>query len=215
MRIVMIHALAESIPPVQLAFREVFPEAQVVNLLEEGLFLDFEDHLTPGLRRRMCQLITYSAEQGASAIGLACSVYAPVVETAQELVDIPVVSSYGPVMAEAVQHGPRVGIIASVPATLRDSEYYLLKAAKERNVEIEPRLCLAEDLIPVLREEGQEGFCRRLGEELEKLAPEVDSVLLSQFSMAVALNHLRTFSPVPVLSAPHSSAKHLKHLLAA
>jgi len=38
MRIVMIHALSESLPPVQLAFREVFPEAEVVNLLDEGLF---------------------------------------------------------------------------------------------------------------------------------------------------------------------------------
>ena len=130
MRIVMIHALAESIPPVRLAFREVFPEAQVVNLLEEGLFLDFEGQLTPKLRRRMCQLITYSAEQGASAVGLACSVYAPVVETAQGLVDVPVVSSYGPVMADAVKNGPRVGIIASVPATLRDSEHYLRKARR-------------------------------------------------------------------------------------
>ena len=173
MRIVMIHALAESIPPVRLAFQDVFPEAEVINLLDEGLFIDFEDKLTPKLRRRMSELICYSEEHGADAIGLACSVYAPVVESARELVDVPVFSSYGPVMAEAVERGPRVGIIASVPATLRDSEYYLLKAAQEKGVSIEPKLCLAEDLIPVLRKEGESGFFRRIADEITKLEPDV------------------------------------------
>ena len=57
-------------------------------------------------------------------------------------------------------------------------------------------------------------FQRRLGEEVSKLAPEVDVVLLGQFSMASALEYLRGVSPVPVLSAPHSSARRLKELLA-
>ena len=213
MRIVMIHALAESIPPVRLAFQDVFPEAEVINLLDEGLFIDFKDKLTPKLRRRMSELICYSEDYGADAIGLACSVYAPVVESARELVDVPVFSSYGPLMAEAVEKGPRVGIIASVPATLRDSEYYLLKAAEERGLSIEPKLCLAEDLIPVLRKEGESGFSRRIAEEVTKLEPDVDSVLLSQFSMATALSHVSGIAKVPVLSAPHSSARAFKKLL--
>ena len=49
MRVVMIHAIAESIPPVITAFGEVFPETELVNLLDEGLFLDFDDHITPAL----------------------------------------------------------------------------------------------------------------------------------------------------------------------
>lgn len=120
MRIAMIHAIAESIPPVKVAFQEVFPEGEVVNLLDEGLLGDFGDGLTPALRRRMSQLICYCAEHGAKAIGLACSVYAPVVETARQLVDVPVVSSYGPVMAEAVKHGRRIGIIAKELLASRD-----------------------------------------------------------------------------------------------
>ena len=77
MRIVMIHALAESVPPVRVAFKEVFPEAEVINLLDEGLFIDFEGQITPKLRRRVSQLICYCEEYRADAIGLACSVYAP------------------------------------------------------------------------------------------------------------------------------------------
>ena len=158
MRIVMIHALPESIPPVKLAFQDIFPEAQVINLFDEGLFIDFEERLTPNLRRRMTQLICYAEEHGADAIGLACSVFAPVVETARELVNVPVLSPYDSVMAEAVENGPRVGIISSVPATLRDSEHYLLKAAKEKGVSIQSKLCLADELIHVLRMTGRLGF---------------------------------------------------------
>ena len=215
MRVVMIHAVAESMQPTKLAFQEVFPEAELVNLLDEGLFLDFGDQLTPSLRRRMTQLICYSAEHGAQAIGLACSVYTPMVEMVCGVVDVPIISSYGPVMGEAVQAGRRVGLIAAVPATLRDAEYFLQQAAREcgASTEVYPRL--AEDLMEVKRHEGEAAFCRRLAEEVDKLAPHVDAVLLTQFSMASALAHLRSTAAVPVLSAPHSSARRLKELLAA
>jgi len=215
MRVVMIHAVAESMQPTKLAFQEVFPEAELVNLLDEGLFLDFDDQLTPALRRRMTQLICYSAEYGAQAIGLACSVYTPMVEMVCGVVDVPIISSYGPVMGEAVQAGHRVGLIAAVPATLRDAEYFLQQAAREcgASTEVYPRL--AEDLMEVKRHEGEAAFCRRLAEEVDKLAPHVDAVLLTQFSMASALAHLRSTAAVPVLSAPHSSARRLKELLAA
>ena len=73
--------------------------------------------------------------------------------------------------------------------------------------------CLAEDLIDVMRAEGQTGLERRLEEEVMKLVPDVDVVLLTQFSFAAALAHLEKVSPVPVLSAPHSSARTLKRLL--
>ncbi|MEC9445321.1 MAG: hypothetical protein VYC59_00845, partial [Chloroflexota bacterium] len=78
---------------------------------------------------------------------------------------------------------------------------------------VEPYLCLAEDLVMVMRAEGQAGLERRLEEEVMKLAPNVDVILLGQFSFAAALSHLQNVSPVPVLSAPHSSARALKALL--
>ena len=213
MRVTMIHAIAESIPPVRLAFDEEFPEAEVINVLDESLLVDFDDQLTPDLRRRITNIIGYCQDNKADAIGLACSVYAPVVESAKDLVHVPLVSSYGPVMADAVTAGPRIGLIASVASTMQDSKYYLHLAADEAGVEIEPQLCLAEDLIPVMRAEGQSGLERRLEEEVLKIASKIDVVLLTQFSFAAALAHLEKVSPIPVLSAPHSSARTLKKLL--
>lgn len=41
MRIVTIYALPESNSPVKLAFEDVFPEAELINLFDESLFIDF------------------------------------------------------------------------------------------------------------------------------------------------------------------------------
>ena len=90
---------------------------------------------------------------------------------------------------------------------MRDAEYYLNLAAREAGKEVTFVPRLAEDLLTVLRVEGQQAFERRLGEEVTALDPEVDVVLLSQFSFASALDHLRGVSTTPVLSAPHSSAR--------
>ena len=96
----------------KLASPDIFPEADVIDLLDEEQFIDFDERLTPDLRRRMTQLIRYAEEHGADAVGLARSVFAPVVGTARELVNVPVLPSHDPVMAEAV------GIISSVPGKL-------------------------------------------------------------------------------------------------
>ncbi|MFQ6030422.1 MAG: aspartate/glutamate racemase family protein [Dehalococcoidia bacterium] len=213
MRVVMIHALEESVPPVKLAFAEEFPEAQLINLLDQGLFIDFAGQLTPQLHRRMTEFICYAAAYGADAIGLACSVFAPVVDTAKHLVDVPLISSYSPVMEQAIKQGTRIGIIASVPATLRDSEYYLRHAAAEQGVVVEPRLCLADDLLEVMRTRGEAAFNQRLAEEVSLMEPEVDAVLLGQFSFATALSYLQANTRVPVLSGPRCSARRLKEML--
>ncbi|MED5569620.1 MAG: hypothetical protein VYE19_08120 [Chloroflexota bacterium] len=76
-----------------------------------------EERLTPNLQRRITQLICNAGEHGADAIGLACSVFAPVVEPARELVNVPVLSPYDSVMAEAVENGP--GLESSPPSSLR------------------------------------------------------------------------------------------------
>ena len=214
MRVVMIHALGESVAPVKVAFGEVFPEAELINLLDEALFIDFKGQVTPQLRRRMSRLICYCEEYGADAIGLACSVYAPVVDSAKDLVDVPLVSSYSPVMEEAVRAGHKIGVIAANEPTLRDSDYYLQRTAKELGRDVETELYLAEELMPLHRTQGEAAFNDRLEELVMDMSGRVDAVLLGQFSMASALNRLKEVCPVPVLSGPHSSANKLKELLA-
>ena len=57
MRVVIIHALPESIDPTKLAFNEIYPEAELITLFDEALFKDFSGELTPALNARMVELI--------------------------------------------------------------------------------------------------------------------------------------------------------------
>lgn len=215
----MIHAVQESIPPVRQAFGDVFPEAEAINLLDEALLIDFEaagglnSPQGPALRRRMCALVRYGEEFGANAVGLACSVYSPVVETARQLVNIPVVSSYEAVMAEAVNHGRRVGLIATNTHTMKDARQYLEQAGQERGQKVEVRERVCEELFKVMRSEGPEAYRRLLAQEIVALAPQVDAIVLAQFSMASALSYVAERSAVPVLSAPHASVGKIRRLL--
>jgi hypothetical protein len=62
-------------------------------------------------------------------------------------------------MAEAVQAGRRVGLIAAVPATLRDAESFLQQAARESGTLVDTYPRLAEDLMVVKRREGEAAYC--------------------------------------------------------
>ena len=214
-RVVIIHAVQESIPPVRQAFSDLLPDAQVVNLLDEGLLIDFQSSggLNPDLRRRMCSLIRYAEESGAAAVGLGCSVYAPVVETALKLVNIPVISSYEAVMAEAVEQGNRVGLIATNTNTIQDARQHLMHAGQELGDQINVHECVNEELFRVMRSGGADAYRQLLLREVEALGPNVEAVVLAQFSMASALPYLTEKASVPVLSAPHASARKIRHLL--
>ena len=91
--------------------------------------------------------------------------------------------------------GRKIGIIAAVDATLRDSEYYLHRAAEEQGRDIETELCFAEELIPLYRTKGEEAFNLRLEELVADLGERVDVVLLGQFSMSTALARLQAVCP--------------------
>ena len=54
-------------------------------------------------------------------------------------------------MEEAVRAGHKIGVIAANEPTLRDSEYYLHRTAKELGRDVETELYLAEELMPLHR----------------------------------------------------------------
>ena len=114
---------------------------------------------------------------------------------------------------DAITYGSRISIIASVPATLRDSKYYLEKAAEKRGTAVDLQLVLDEHLMQLMNIDGQEEFRQSLSETVQRMASGVDAILPCQFSMATALSNLREITDVPLLSAPHSSARRFKQLL--
>ena len=151
MRVVIIHALPESIAPTKLAFNEIYPEAELITLFDEALFKDFKGELTPELNSRMIDLIKYSENSGADAIGLACSVFAPVVDYAKNIIDVPITSSYEPVLQAVLEKANKIGVISGVEKTLEDTQFYLNRQAKIDGKEITSHPILATPLMEAMK----------------------------------------------------------------
>ncbi|HZF75566.1 MAG TPA: arylsulfatase, partial [Acetobacteraceae bacterium] len=62
MRIALIHALRHSPPPIEAAFRDAWPEAVLMNLLDDSLSADLsrDGRLTPAMTTRFLTLARYA-----------------------------------------------------------------------------------------------------------------------------------------------------------
>ena len=72
MRIALIHAGMVSVKPIESAFRQLWPEAQLMNILDDSLFFDRgEGALPASMTERFITLGRYAARTGAQGILLA------------------------------------------------------------------------------------------------------------------------------------------------
>jgi hypothetical protein len=110
-RITLIHAMPVSIPPILEAFQEGWPEAEIGNLLDDGLTaaLQREGGLTTGIVARICDLAAFapaSASQlhaAAAARGGAVEVHTSVAAGALAALNVGDPAAHDRLVAEAAE----------------------------------------------------------------------------------------------------------------
>ena len=187
-RITLIHAVAVAIPPVLEAFREGWPEAEVANLLDDGLTgaLAREGGLTPAIVRRIRDLATYAVSAGADGILFTCSAFTPAIDVAREEVAIPLLKPDEAMIAAALDLGRRIGIVATFPATLTVAESQLRAAAAARGADVEMAAVAVPEAFTAMNGGDTSAHDRLVADAAAALAPRVDVICLAQFSMARA-----------------------------
>ena len=137
-RIALIHAVATAIPPIQQAFREDWPEAQLSNLLDDDLMPAYtrEGGLTPHITERICALALYAARSGADGILFTCSVFPQAEDLAKQLVRVPLLKPDEAMIAAALDAGSRIGVVATNPPAAPAAAAQLVAGAKARGVEV-------------------------------------------------------------------------------
>ena len=82
MRIALIHALKHSLVPIEASFARLWPDASLMNLLDDSLSADVarEGRLTAAMTDRFLSLGRYAASTGADAILFTCSAFGPCIE---------------------------------------------------------------------------------------------------------------------------------------
>lgn len=121
-RIFLIHALRESVQPINAAFDAHWPEADRANLLDDSLSADRarDGELTDAMIDRFLVLGRYARDAGADAILFTCSAFGPAIDAvAADLASIPVHKPNSAMINAALAHGGRIGLLASFAPTLQ------------------------------------------------------------------------------------------------
>ena len=122
-RIVLLHATPVAMQPVQTAFEQRWPEAETINLLDDGLSIDRarDADLTPAMIERFVGFGQYGARMRADGILVTCSAFGPAIERLAASVAVPVLKPNEAMFEAAVAHGSRIGMLATfAPSVRRD-----------------------------------------------------------------------------------------------
>lgn len=211
----LIHAVVPAMAPLRAAFAAELPTVRVLNLLDEALLKEAErlGRITPALVRRMAGLVALHEQAGAEVVLFTCNAYSPFVDQVRAVSSIPVLPIDEALLQTALATGRRLGVLATVAAGLEQQRLSIDRAAAEAGKEVEVVPVLREDAFAALNAGDAETHDRILLEELERLAPRVDVVLLAQASMAGLLQKVPPSTPVPVLASPPLAVRKVKELL--
>jgi Asp/Glu/hydantoin racemase len=208
MRIALIHALRHSPPPIEAAFRALWPEPQLMNLLDDSLSADLacDGRITDVMTARFLDLARYAIDAGACAILFTCSAFGPCIDRVKEAhPDIPVLKPNEAMIEEAVACGRRIGLLASFAPTLQSMP-------AEFPDSLQLKLKLAEGALAALDAGDGVTHDRLVGEAAADLR-DCDAVALAQFSLARARDQVADRSGRPVLTTPDSAVRKLRGLL--
>src|ERR1700733_14885635 len=112
-RIVLLHATPVAMQPVQTAFAKLWPEAETINLLDDGLSIDRarEDDLSESLINRFVDFGQYGHRMGADGILITCSAFGPAIDKLATTVPVPVLKPNEAMFQAAIAQGSRIGML--------------------------------------------------------------------------------------------------------
>jgi hypothetical protein len=214
MRIALIHAMKHSIAPTEDAFGRLWPEAHLMNLLDDSLSVDRarDASLSPAMTQRFLALARYAVGTGAEGILFTCSAFGPCIEACRyELAPLAVSKPNEAMIEEAVVlAGPtgRIGLLASFAPTLATMPVEFTATAS--GVTIVP--CLAEGALAALDRGDLAGHDEAVVRAAEALA-DCDVIVIGQFSLARAADRVAAATGKIVLTTPDSAVRKLQRLL--
>ncbi|MFU9137423.1 aspartate/glutamate racemase family protein [Erwinia tasmaniensis] len=215
-RIVLLHATPVAMAPIDAAFRDIWPEAETINLLDDGLSVDRARAatLSPELIDRFVRLGEYGYEMQAGGILVTCSAFGPAIDRLAERLPIPVLKPNEAMFHEAVQQGNSIGMLATFGPSIQTMTDEFNQYVAEHHSAATLTTVLVEEAIDLLKKGDVEGHNRRVAARAKELA-HCDVIMLAHFSTSRAADSVRQQVSIPVLTAPHAAVKRMKASVAA
>ncbi|MCO5091692.1 aspartate/glutamate racemase family protein [Bosea sp. (in: a-proteobacteria)] len=214
-RIALIHAVTVAIDPVGAAMRELWPDAFVMNLLDDSLSTDRagQEELTPEMHGRIADLGDYALRRRADGVLYTCSAFGAAIAGFAERAPVPVLKPNEAMFEAALAAGDRIGMLATFAPSIASmtEEFEALAASLGRAGARLESHCVPEAMAALRAGDG-ESHDRRLAEAAGRFSG-FDVVLLAQFSTARAKAAVSAVIGQPALTSPHSAVAKLRSLV--
>jgi Asp/Glu/hydantoin racemase len=209
----MIHTVAGIVPTFAALAQEYLPGVSTWHIVDEGLLARIiaEGRVEPAMCRRVLSLAANAEADGATAILLTCSAMSPAVDLARPLLSIPIYKVDEPMVEKALELGQRIGVFATVPATLESVSGLVRQVAARKGRAVEVVTCLRAEAMAAARAGHREEHDALVRAAVRELAPKSDVVVMAQASAAQALREEDlTALGVPLLTSPRLAMERLR-----
>ena len=214
-RIYLVHAAAVAMPPIVASFREHWPQARTVNLLEDSLMTDLESdgRLTDEMVERFVDIGRYCVKAGADAILFTCSAFGPAIDEVRSQVTIPVLKPNEALYEQLVAKDGAVSLLATFQPSIPSMLAEIAACAKEKGTHVRVQAHLVDGALAALQAGHPEEHDRLIA-ELAGRQKDCDVIAFAQFSMTPAKPLALKRTMKPLLTTPESAIAKLKALLA-
>ena len=214
-KVAVIHTSLVSIVALKELFKEIMPQVQMVNIVDDSLLPEVMANgaITTGIVRRVCNYALQAEALGADVILNQCSSVGEAVDIARNMINIPYIKIDEAMAEEAVEIGGSISVIATVASTMGPSVRLIERTADKMKKKVEVKGCLVDGALDVLLNENDiEKHNRMVLAEIEKVEAESDVIVLAQGSMIVLLPQLKHIKK-PILTSPKSGVISVKQAL--
>ncbi|NCB32480.1 MAG: Asp/Glu/hydantoin racemase [Erysipelotrichia bacterium] len=214
-KVVLIHTSPVSLNDLKDLFREIIPEVEMVNIIDDSLLEDVKSNcgLTPAVIRRMCTYVSVAESMNPVLIFNQCSSVGAAFDIARKQVECKTLRIDEPMAEEAVKLGRTIGVVATVASTMKPSCSLIVEKARETNKEVEVKKYLVDGALDILmKEHNVEKHNQLVKQQIEKAQQECDVIVLAQGSMTAILPCLDRMEK-PVLTSPRLAVERVRAML--
>jgi len=203
-RLAMLHTVGLLVDRFKALLAGAVPDdVDIVHMLDESLLRDLmREGPRPAIARRVVSLATQAADAGAGLIVFTCSSTSPAIDTARQVIGVPILKIDDPMAARAVASGTRIGVVCTASSTKGPSEALIRAHAAEVGKAIAVDALLVPGAFDALQAGRRDTHDALVTEAARAVAARNDVLVLAQASLAHLAEPLAASLPVPVLSRP-------------
>ncbi len=208
MRLAILHASRAAVDPVANFYQSQQPTWQINHLLDDGIMRSLNARLWPEATARILHHLhdLHHTYQSTAALITCSALPVTSLHHLQNLSPIPVEKIDVPMARLALEHGPRIGILSTFPATQQTTRDLLLHTAGLQPIEL-TEVC-APNALEALLAGDTARHDQLFFEALNAFDGKIDTLVLAQVSMARLAAPAVARLNVPVLESLSTSLAH-------